>query len=1569
MPGVVEPEPAPEVDVNALPPAAELPVDNTPPRSYVVFKQSVDLEIDFREKAVFGTSNLTIALTGDVSEVFIDARQCDIDVKKIRVSNCEVEASYKDPCDWIKTPDNYRWSAAHWGLRKSRMTPLLHHKRTEVSALDHDIKCCTPIHGNVRVQLPSGKDIRIKNKDANKSDPTDHSINPDDSISMCTVSVPFRLRNSADGLHFVGVEEADTRYPHVYTRHSSEPGTACSIFPCIDDPGSRNSWKISITCPRTVGDAFHQALATQQHFRNSTVANRNRKRKHGEDGPARSHYPLTEEDKLLEMTVVCSGYLTNETITEDETKRTMTFEIDKNKAAKHVGFAVGPFEHVDLWSEFRTEEDDVKLGVSAAKVHGYCLPGRAEEVRNTCAAIVTAVDYFVLTFGRYPFESYKVCFVDDMVEDTVSLCAFSLCSSKLLYPREVIDFEVDTIRILVHALASQWFGVNVVPNQKSDIWLIVGIAWFMTDQFIKFLCGTNEFRFRMKERADRLVQIDIGRPSLQDLGEHLYLGDFEVEFMNLKAPLVLFILDRRLSKSSSSAGLTRIISKMVGKANTTVQASDEVLMSEHFRKACEKTGGSRLDSFWSQWITGSGCPRFDVYQRFNKKRLCVEMTIRQVQDIAAAKKRHLLKDDFWREVREEKNEVYAAELHHCFTGPMTIRIHEADGTPYEHIVDIREDQAKSAKFEIPYNTKYKRLKRNRRQRERQMAGSARGNEDGQEEMQQVHFLGDVLQHPDEMDEWNLRDWDEETEAKMDQESYEWIRMDADFEWVCDMKTNLPPYMYVSQLQQDRDVVAQQDSMLYLDRSFPQVGPHPLVSTILTRTIVDKTYFHGIRTMAVDVLPRHAVKSLNWIGLVHLQKTFQHFFCRPGTFTPRPNNFSDKRQYFVQRAIPEAVARVRGDDGHCPREARRFILEQLQANNNSDNVYSDQLYICRLIKALAICQIPDEKKAKQNMSMSMTFGDADDEEEPMDTEPQEFRELARDEIERYRRMDEYSPSYQNCFTVAALEALCLLMKAKVIPANPIVFVQYLQDGTADLVRIKACEALVELGTLKSPSFLRFFLSLLSTDSSPFVRDRLFKVLCRGLAGVAFGEHVVEDKTPQQPAEDGLIVEQESTDLEAVQKKKARREDLTSALAALKDEFRDDEELPEAIWNALDSPVLTVAERINLLELCSILIDEDYSFPITFKYPTYWTVTRGERSRNKCVVNFKRHFRTRSRKKYDAPAPPPPPKPEPKRTITLNLNRAPSLSSGKPPTPTVSEPAAQLVTAPPKAPLPSAAAKPAPVAPKPSAPKASVSAAKPRIPTPTTIKAGSPSTTGSQRDSISVQTPLRPTVELPQTESKATALKTNGNSTPSLPKIPKPPKRASTESESGRPTKIVKLNTSKIPVSALERLQKSKPRKLVKLKFNGWDKLRRRPSPPVSGSIRATPKSLTEQKPNNGPRIPGSPSSPAAAITKTNAVPSSSPTLAASQASSTLSSASKTSQTPSQPLSQPSKDGKPRKPLPDPSRKPLPDTRKPLPSAPHHPPPSASHSQPKDASSTSAPKAPTKLKIKIKPSSQQ
>lgn len=274
-----------------------------------------------------------------------------------------------------------------------------------------------------------------------------------------------------------------------------------------------------------------------------------------------------------------------------------------------------------------------------------------------------AVDFFTLTYGSYPFPNYKLCFVDDLYPDILDTGSLSICSNRILFPEDTIEPLDRVSRQLVHALASQWIGINITPQTPEDSWVVVGIAYFITDIFMKKLSGNNEYRFRQKRSADRLVDLDVGRPSLYELGMFLQLDPSELEFMALKAPLVLFILDRRLTKASGSSGLSRIISRIFLNAKVG-DLPYGAINTAYFVKTCEKLGHTKMDVFMAQWVHGAGCPKFMVTQRFNKKKLVVEMTIRQVQEEKSED--ILTRDNFMRDVKEEFKGVYAGNLQSVF---------------------------------------------------------------------------------------------------------------------------------------------------------------------------------------------------------------------------------------------------------------------------------------------------------------------------------------------------------------------------------------------------------------------------------------------------------------------------------------------------------------------------------------------------------------------------------------------------------------------------------------------------------------------------------------------------------------------------------------------------------------------------------------------------------------------------------------------------------------------------------------------------------------------------------------
>lgn len=1392
-----------------------------PGEPYAIVKQEVELDINFREKSVSGICTFKIyPLIPDLEELVLDTRQCEIDVTNITVDGYKTQAQTHDPYDRMEPPTNAQIGATQHHIMKKWMGPLLPETRHQPPLVERaaQLNISVPADGSLRIRLrPDAlvqdaepkRILKLKTAMAVSDDTTGLS----DSNEEITVVVPFKSKTIRDGLHFVGVEEGDLRYPHVYTRHSLEPGTASCIFPCLDDPGSRHAWVIKITCPRTLGDAFAQPLATQSSM--STLLEGSRKRKASDISTHQPGSSFTEEDKLREITVVCSGNLTGEQMhPTDERKKTMIFEC-LNTAARHIGFAVGPFEHVDLGAEFRTEEADEKLGSNAARVHGYCLPGRVEEVRWTCQAVVAAADFFAPEFGRYPYEAYKVCFVEDLVHDTTVANSLSLCSTRLLYPETIIDTDIEVTRKLVHALASQYVGVHIVANERSDTWLIIGLQWFMTDLFMKTICGNNWYRFHIKMLSDKLVEADVRRPSLHALGDYLHLGDFELEFMALKAPLVLYILDQRMSKIPGSTGVVRVLSQMVSAANiSNTDPKATTLSFQDFRRWCEKRSQYVPDELWDQYVMGAGCPKLDIHQKFNKKNLNVDIQILQFQGPV---KKSITKDEFWRELQEEIHQVYAGDVPKLFTGPFTVRIHEADGTPYEHYQLITEKDKGGTNLQIAYNTKYKRLKRTKKA----MAAAANSNSDKHEiqEDDVVYFnmLGDVLTSQKDMEDWGLQDWAPEVQTKMDQESYEWIRLDANMEWLCFMKTDMQEYMYLAQLQQDRDVVAHQDAML----AFKREKRHAVHSTVETRTVMDRRYYHGVRVMALEDLAKQAHPDLNYIGMVHLILCFRKFFCKkvpiPGkegayNYPIAPNDFTDKGQYAIQCAIPAVLAQTMDlqEKGRCSKRARQFIMEMLLFNDNSENEFSDQFYIAKLLDALTTSVIPQKEITEGYLIKNLDPYDDDD------AEFKSFIEKTIEEIDKFRRMDEWTLTYQNIWTTTALQSKMRLMKARVIPESALDFVQYLQDDNIDLVRIKAFECLVELGMISKAPILKLLLSYMSTDSSPFVRDRLFKVFCRGIAAIAFGENKASSQDLEAHDDGGLVIDQGDAEIQQRKLDAVRREDITHALNALKEELKGNTEMQIYIWKAFNSPVIGLQEKRQLLELCSAMFEPEDSLLVTIKYPIVWKATReptivaappqvlGTPPKKRCLIKFKSEFRTNPKSRDVAaieapPAPAPLPalppstipsitaarveiKPPEKKTI-VKLQSRPSFTA-KPresPAPEAPSPVRKesiAVAVPPRPPSTAATRTPLPGS-VPSAPAPTPSVAQPVV-KPPVPKAASPPPPASAPKS---QQPA----EVPAPKPSTLILNKS--------KIAKPViKRKSDEAlEGASPKKIIKTNT--------------------------------------------------------------------------------------------------------------------------------------------------------------------------------
>jgi transcription initiation factor TFIID subunit 2 len=322
---------------------------------------------------------------------------------------------------------------------------------------------------------------------------------------------------------------------------------------------------------------------------------------------------------------------------KNSSTKTVTFVVPQLVSSHQIAFAVGPFSKMNLSDLREYEEDDLNNIRAAVDIFGYCLPGRDPELRNSSLfmskvplwrmILMQAMDHFVREYGSFPYSTFKLCFVDDAPQQVQASASITICSNNVLYPADIIDSLFPTTKLLTVALTSQWIGVNIVPKKWSDMWLTIGLSYYMAGIFLKKLMGNNEYRFRMKKDMERICIEDIGQRPLADAKMDAPLPDSTMEFMALKAPVVLFILNQRLTKPANSVGLQKVITKILldGMSGDLVSLSTTT-----FLRKCEKHGHMRLDAFANQYIFGTGVPRFQISQRFNRKKTAIEVVLKQM---------------------------------------------------------------------------------------------------------------------------------------------------------------------------------------------------------------------------------------------------------------------------------------------------------------------------------------------------------------------------------------------------------------------------------------------------------------------------------------------------------------------------------------------------------------------------------------------------------------------------------------------------------------------------------------------------------------------------------------------------------------------------------------------------------------------------------------------------------------------------------------------------------------------------------------------------------------------------
>jgi transcription initiation factor TFIID subunit 2 len=282
-------------------------------KPYTVLEQDVDLDFDFATRTLAGRTAIRIELRQrEIRSVNLRCRQMEI--KSVKIDNYVV-SNYKfvDPYTKMTARDGFTVHQHHL------INPGLERR---VTGKD-DIELRIPMPP--RLKLVPGPTISLSLFRDGKSG----AANPEASTPIddgpryktFTVYVEYVIKEARDGIHWVGLEDGDMRFPQVYTYSNSLVHTQANyVFPCVDLPGTRHPWRFTITCPRTLGDIVPGRSTEETN--DGTIPVEDSKANGAHNGTTNSDDPLSRQAELdpdqflstfseversLDLSVVCSG--------------------------------------------------------------------------------------------------------------------------------------------------------------------------------------------------------------------------------------------------------------------------------------------------------------------------------------------------------------------------------------------------------------------------------------------------------------------------------------------------------------------------------------------------------------------------------------------------------------------------------------------------------------------------------------------------------------------------------------------------------------------------------------------------------------------------------------------------------------------------------------------------------------------------------------------------------------------------------------------------------------------------------------------------------------------------------------------------------------------------------------------------------------------------------------------------------------------------------------------------------------------------------------------------------------
>ena len=234
--------------------------------------------------------------------------------------------------------------------------------------------------------------------------------------------------------------------------------------------------------------------------------------------------------------------------------------------------------------------------------------------------------YEQLTGVDFPYNKYDQTMVAQFQFGGMeNITATTMADSEIIFAD--FDFGKNVVEDLVsHELAHSWFGNLVTCKNWSELWLNEGFATFMEAAYREKMYGREDYLRKINEDSAAFIIADARsrkRPPLfNPQAEPITLFD-EPEFIYQKGGAVIHTLRETVGTENFWKAINLYLNRH----------KFQNVESPDLQKAMEETSAMNLDWFFSQWVYGTGFPKFNVKQAYNPTTKTLSLTVTQTQKL------------------------------------------------------------------------------------------------------------------------------------------------------------------------------------------------------------------------------------------------------------------------------------------------------------------------------------------------------------------------------------------------------------------------------------------------------------------------------------------------------------------------------------------------------------------------------------------------------------------------------------------------------------------------------------------------------------------------------------------------------------------------------------------------------------------------------------------------------------------------------------------------------------------------------------------------------------------------